>query len=308
MVKCKICNEKVSEIGIKNGYTIGECEYCEFQFVLNLPDHKTLSSLYQDQKITKWDSIDLNKTYKNFLESNNNPKRDFFDALIQLVQENTRKNNLKILEIGSGRSDLVFYANSINHDSTGIEANIEVVNYLNKIHKGKIKYLKNDNYDDLTENTYDFIYLEHALEHFLDINKLFGSLNKLLKENGVIAILVPNHNSTLSNKFKLEWSEYCPPFHLSFFKPKSISMLLEKYGYNILKVEEKSYYFRSVWQNYSIDKFINRILSIFRKVVGVKYLKYPYTYPKTISEKIRLIPWILSNNVGEELFIVAQKK
>lgn len=309
-MNCKICNSRTNEVWYKNSYIISRCSNCKFEFISNPPSREDLNKLYKRQKISKWSKLTLIDVYNDFLNSNNNPKKDFFIDIINRIQKKTNKKSLKILEIGSGRSDLIYLANYLGHNCIGIEASEEVVNLLNNVHNGSIQYIEKDDYSKFYGENFDLIYIEHALEHFLDINNLLKDIDHILSPTGFLAVLVPNHNSTIASKKAYNWSEVCPPYHLSFFKPESISKLFRIYNYEIILLEESSYFFRSVWQNYSIDKYINFFIGVINKVFrsNLNYLRYPYKYPTNLKLKIRLLPWFISKTIGEELFILGQKR
>ena len=76
--------------------------------------------------------------------------------------------------------------------------------------------------------------MSQILEHACDINLWMEKVHGLLKEEGLVAIAVPNFNSFL--RFFLEEREpyITPPAHLNFFSPTSLGRLLEKHGFRAM--------------------------------------------------------------------------
>lgn len=77
---------------------------------------------------------------------------------------------------------------------------------------------------------FNLILAFHTLEHIRNIKYIISKLYKLLSENGVIVIEVPNR---FGNK-RLPWDFHKE--HIHSFSPTSIACLLERQGFNIKKL------------------------------------------------------------------------
>lgn len=88
-----------------------------------------------------------------------------------------------------------------------------------------------------SEGPYDVILMSQILEHALDVNEWISKAHHLLASDGVLAIALPNFGSIF--RFILQENEpyICPPAHLNFFAPKSLSTLLIKHGFTIQEVQ-----------------------------------------------------------------------
>ncbi len=85
-----------------------------------------------------------------------------------------------------------------------------------------------------TNSEYDLICMRHLLEHILDINSELQIVRKLISKNGYLFIEAQN----LENCDK----QVLPYFYLEhfyYFMPDTITMLLEKNGFEIIKIKEQ---------------------------------------------------------------------
>jgi len=94
-------------------------------------------------------------------------------------------------------------------------------------------------FEELEESkeSYDVILMSQILEHALDVNEWISKAHHLLASGGVLAIALPNFGSIF--RFILQENEpyICPPAHLNFFTPKSLSTLLTKHNFTIQEVQ-----------------------------------------------------------------------
>lgn len=87
---------------------------------------------------------------------------------------------------------------------------------------------------------YSLINLGNVLEHVLDPIFLLKEIRKLMPENGLLRIVVPNDNSELQNLLfeeglsNREW--FYPPDHLSYFNFKTLHNTLVSTGFETIKM------------------------------------------------------------------------
>jgi hypothetical protein len=123
---------------------------------------------------------------------------------------------------------------------------------------------------------------------------------------------VPNSKSFLAKVMGAKWPWACPPDHLYFYNKKALTAFLERNGFDVLESFSADYYFRSIYQMYSLIPYTNAI----RKLFGMKTKGYPYRYPQNMADSFTLMPyWILwpflklmGSDAGNELTVVARLK
>ena len=90
---------------------------------------------------------------------------------------------------------------------------------------------------NITNNKFDMITCFELFEHLYDPKFFLKKIYKLLNKNGIFYFTTLNGMGfDIQMLGKLSNSIY-PPYHINFFNPKSIEILLKKIGFDILSIE-----------------------------------------------------------------------
>jgi len=81
------------------------------------------------------------------------------------------------------------------------------------------------------------VFMSQILEHALDINLWIKKSHDCLVNDGILAIALPNYGSIFRIIMQENDPYICPPAHLNFFTPNSLSRLLEKHGFKVEVVQ-----------------------------------------------------------------------
>ncbi|MEY2882996.1 MAG: hypothetical protein RL490_720 [Pseudomonadota bacterium] len=84
---------------------------------------------------------------------------------------------------------------------------------------------------------FDVVLMSQILEHALDIDVWMEKSRALLVDGGVLAIALPNFASLARRLLQEREPFICPPEHLNFFTPDSLSHLLRRHGFDIAATE-----------------------------------------------------------------------
>jgi len=138
------------------------------------------------------------------------------------------KDGSNILEIGSNRGDMLHLLKEKlpNINILGIEPTSN--------QEAKVPTIRGFFNEDLFSNKFDFIYMQHVLEHIPSPQNIVKSLHSLLKDDGYLYIEVPSLEYSLDNSvedFMLE--------HVSYFSKETLLTLFSKF--ELLKIEEKPF-------------------------------------------------------------------
>jgi len=156
----------------------------------------------------------------------------------------THQPPYSFLDIGCGEGYAIafFKKNGFNvlgldYSSAGIKSkNNDMLDY---VMLGDIY----DNINNLIENSkyFDIINMDNLLEHVTDPKRLLEQVYKLLKENGIVIIKVPNDFNVLQKYFwehgiikKAHW--VAPLDHISYFNKNGLMNLCKSVGLNCLDI------------------------------------------------------------------------
>jgi len=101
---------------------------------------------------------------------------------------------------------------------------------------------------------FDVIILRHILEHISDPCTFLTRIKSFLKKDGVLVIVIPNIDSIGRYLFNENW-EWVLPWHLHFYKPKTLSRLIQKVCYKILRFYQMP---SPLWYPASLSRFFGR--------------------------------------------------
>jgi SAM-dependent methyltransferase len=115
---------------------------------------------------------------------------------------------------------------------------------------------------------YDFIFLQHILEHFPDLIQVLKQCHDLLSNDGIVLILVPN-SKYFQASIKLGEHRFYSingvgPEHYVYFDYKSLTKVLSATGFNLLQKNYPLF----VRKPDSIHFFISRIFRRFLSLIN----------------------------------------
>ena len=94
------------------------------------------------------------------------------------------------------------------------------------------------------EGAYDIITYHHAFEHLPDPKENLEKVLNLLAEDGVCIIRIPTVSSLAWEKYKTDWVQLDAPRHFFLHSQKSMELLAEKTGFELVKVSYDSTHFQ----------------------------------------------------------------
>lgn len=281
-MKCPLCKNSnfrrlffLKEISRINGkrYPLYKCKNCDLVIAYPNPYKENKSEkIYDDEKNIKFynsrdKKIELNSEeykhyYKNFLPH------------LKIIKKYSKKDE-KILDIGCGPGHLLAMLTKKGYKVEGMEISEKLFNALKekfKVHLAKVDSRKMKN------KKYNFLILNHVLEHIENLEGFVKSLNRLLNNKGRVLIAIPYIYGLIPNILRSRWYGLGHGQHLNFFSKKSLKYLFEKEGFRIVEF----------------------------KILGADYT-HPL-FPNIINKVIETINnGIVSVGLGDNLFMVAEK-
>lgn len=218
----------------------------------------------------------------------------------------------KFLDLGCGTGELIGAAKEAGYDVEGLDYSESLARYVSKkygvtVHQGESSQV------ELTER-YDVIAMSHVIEHVPNPQATIHSIISMLKPGGLLYLATPNIDCWEA-KYS-GWGSY-EPYHLMYFNPHTIKLLLEQAEFQILSIrtgEPYSAWLNTVMRSALPGQHATARQSVHNDVEGK--LKLPFVLGMTALNLTRLTSGFLltplrkyqeHNLVGEELIVMARR-
>ena len=86
---------------------------------------------------------------------------------------------------------------------------------------------------DFPEEFFDFLILNHVIEHVHDPVLLLVQCRRLLKKGGHLVLVTPNSKSIGHRWFGVNWRGLEPPRHIFIFSPATLSVIADRSGFSV---------------------------------------------------------------------------
>jgi len=107
-----------------------------------------------------------------------------------------------------------------------------------KIHDGTAEDLPRG---VLEASGFSWVFMTHALEHCLDVERALGNARDLLEDGGRIVIEVPNNEWFGLATVGRHWQWLDVPRHLNFFTTRSLQAFVERANFTVERVEYRGF-------------------------------------------------------------------
>ncbi len=224
---CLVC--KANKFKLIYNETLLKCDSCDFVTANMEVDTNLLKQIYTENYFKGEEYIDYLRD-KEILQTN------FKKRLRKIYKHVDKVNITTTLEIGCAYG---FFAEIINKDLP----NINYIGYdvvLEAIEYGK-KELKQmlvcgDYLEANVEKKLSDIFMWDVIEHLSNPEKFIEKAAKELQTGGRIYITTGDIECFVPRMQKEKWRMIHPPSHLQYFSKRTLSKLLENYGFKIIDV------------------------------------------------------------------------
>ena len=210
-------------------------------FVLDpLPENYELEEFYKKKYFQQ--SSQAKGPYKINYSKQELANINLFSIITEFcIKKSGLEDHKSLIDIGCGEgyisryfSEKGYKVTAADFSSYGIESrNPKLLNNIELIQCDiTSKHLLN------TNCKFPIIICRGVMEHVRDIDSLIRNFQSILKDFGIIIILVPNDRSLLIDKYRkrigksfINCLPYCPPEHIRYFSHNSIEKLMKRFGF-----------------------------------------------------------------------------
>ena len=274
-VLCNLCgNENPHILFRKNNLCIVKCGNCRL--------------VYTSPRLTKNEVSKLYATFNTKVGSKETYsfERDSKKRIEKIIKI---KKPGKLLEVGCSFGYFLNEAEKRGFDVYGIELSKKAASIGRKMYGLKNIYSKElENFRP--HKKFDVVAMYHTLEHLPNPKKSIFYIKKLLKNDGLLVIEVPDVGSFKAKLLKERWIAYDFYLHYYYFSCKTLNQLLEVCGFKIIKKE----IIAGAMLEGCVTERVKKISPGTRKILSL-----PYSYITIALGKI---------NTGDAIRIYAVKK
>jgi 2-polyprenyl-3-methyl-5-hydroxy-6-metoxy-1,4-benzoquinol methylase len=204
---------------------------------------------------------------------------------LKFVPEAHKKN---LLEIGCAHGFFLALAEKKFHYAEGIDISSYATEYARQIlgvNATSSEFLTHE-----CVKAPDVVCMWDAIEHLRRPDLYIEKIANIIPRGGIMALTTADLDSLVARVRGSKWRQIHPPTHLHYFSRKTLSMLLDRNGLEIK-------YMRSEGMYRSVETMAYIVLCL-------KHNR-PNLYGRL--RKTRLLNWNLYLNLGDIVFVVAEK-
>ncbi|MBP9822441.1 MAG: class I SAM-dependent methyltransferase [Candidatus Pacebacteria bacterium] len=140
---------------------------------------------------------------------------------------------------------------------------------------------------------FDAVTFWDVFEHVPNPRVELKNVSKIMKPSGVLAMNMPDGGSLYARLMGSRWHSFVPPEHLNYFNPKSLRMMLESEGFEVLTIGK-------IGKRFTIQ-YIFQMLARWQ---GLAIWRWFAARAKNYSWG----RWYIPINLRDNVFVVARKK
>ena len=308
-IRCCVCgNEDPATFSVKYqkpSFAVVTCDRCTFQFIPPYYRKKIEYSQYKNSDVTT-----AVRAGNNWVKIQRHKLR--FQFIRQFVKSG------KLFDLGAGWGHFMLAGKELGYDVSGIE--IAEQPYLYCVNDLKLPVEHIDFFQMDKSTQFDIITMWDVLEHIDKADSFVEKCAELTKKGGYLVLQVPQIDSYFAKSHKDNW-KMMGLDHVNYFSKKTISILLEKHGYEVVKIKSSfeiklfiMYTILPMIKRWRSDKKVSQadanasINAAQRQQYFNKFTSRPKWQLKLFVGVHNLIYNTLSSlHIGEEMMVAAKK-
>lgn len=239
-VSCVVCgtynDEKLcthGQFGLPANVVV--CKKCGLSYLNPRWDKASISDFY----INDYDNYYRPNMAKTLKENSN-----YLPVLDRLKEGGVLKSTIEnVLDVGSGEgANLAYLMEQIpTAKYFAIEPSLKCQSVLKKIGVEIVASDVEEGYADKYQSHFDLIIMRHVLEHFANPIEIIEKISKMLKDEGVLYVAVPNSLKTEKSSILDHWFRVV---HTYYFNKYSLRNIFAKANVEVVQMYEGDAYNR----------------------------------------------------------------
>ena len=231
--ECPLCGGKDFHplFSCKDHFATGEefavckCNDCTFTFTQDIPEENEIGRYYESPTY-----VSHSDTNKGFL----NRCYHFVRGIMLrrkagLVASLVDKSKTRLLDYGAGTGYFARAMQKCGWSVTAIEKSEQARRYSQEAFGFEMQPV--EALERCEKGCFDVVTMWHVMEHIQGINEFWGELYRILDDEGIAVIALPNSSSYDAQFYRENWAAYDVPRHLWHFSPSTVMKFGRKHGF-----------------------------------------------------------------------------
>jgi 2-polyprenyl-3-methyl-5-hydroxy-6-metoxy-1,4-benzoquinol methylase len=213
---------------VKNAYRILRCAACGHGFVVDKPTNDTFDRLYV-QLDPRFVHAERETDYWADMPIWQEPRE------VHRMLNRLGKSRGRLLDVGAGRGRFTEYFSKRGYDCVAIEPNGYFAREIEARCDARVLQgsLDDVHQEAAATGEFDVILMAEVIEHLVAPADSMRRCRSLLRDNGMLVVIMPNFNSILIKGLGPREGHVCPPMHLNFFTRRSLDAFARRTGYRL---------------------------------------------------------------------------
>lgn len=235
--KCPLCKSSaiikrfacIDQFATGEEFDIFECSDCGLAFTQNFPDEKEVDRYYESPAYISHSNTNkgiVNRVYHLV-------RKIMLRKKARRVEQLTGFKNGRLLDYGAGTGHFARLMESRGWDVTAIEKNDKARELAAR--EFDFNMLPVEALAAIKDKELDAVTMWHVMEHIQEPDNMWRELHRILADDGIAIIALPNSISYDALKYKEHWAAYDVPRHLWHFTPDTIAHWGGKHGFTLEK-------------------------------------------------------------------------
>jgi 2-polyprenyl-3-methyl-5-hydroxy-6-metoxy-1,4-benzoquinol methylase len=208
--------------------TFGICLKCGHIYAKNVLSEKALDDFYTSSLYRSlYGSLSVQEHIDKLYELNNAET-----ALWRIAKPYLPDKNGSVLEWGSSGGWNLIPFRDFGHNVLGLDVSVPYIEAGKKTYDLDLRLIEDSTFDEIANNEFDVIILNHVLEHLNQPGKLLTQLAKISSPHTVYLIGLPTIEAIPDYGFQ----NYFTVAHIHYFSKYSFASTLKRSGFSLLEV------------------------------------------------------------------------
>jgi len=223
--------------------------------------------------------------YKVILQKNFTHRLKTLGRFLQESQSN-------LLEIGCAYGFFLDLAKKLFKDVKGVDISADAIEYATNTFNVDTKA---GNFLEIEASNYDVCCMWDTIEHLNEPDKFIEKISNEISQGGILAITTSDIGSLNAKLRGKSWRQIHPPTHLHYFSVKTLTKLLDRYGFKTIHISHPG-------NLVNVDTALYTILCLKRNK------KELYERLIKVLQKVKLSQLNLPINFFDFMFVIARKE